>query len=314
MHFSTFDQYQPRESLIHHLDPRVKVVVTVLVILSNVLLPDGAWLAFALSWGMVLMVNHLAGLGARYLLTRSFIALPFALAAVSVIFTVPGNSLFALGIGNTVLAITDAGLLRFVSILLRSWISVQAAIVMTATTQFPDLIHALRHLRVPPILVAILSFMYRYLFVLSDETLRLLRARESRSALPAREYGSSSFRLHPSPFIRTRRGGSLAWRARVAGNMAGQLFLRSYERSDRVYNAMLARGYQGQLLTMNPHEITRRDWVVGSVAVFILIVLQIVGRIPYSVFRFFPKTSEVSPQNHACYSFAEIRPQWQTRS
>jgi cobalt/nickel transport system permease protein len=102
------------------------------------------------------------------------------------------------------------------------------AILLVATTQFPDMMHALRHLRVPSLLVAVISFMYGYLFVLADEVMRLLRARDSRSA-----------RL-----TGYRSGGSIPWRARVAGNMAGQLFLRSYERAP-AYNAMLSRGYTG---------------------------------------------------------------------
>ncbi len=274
MHIHTFDQFQPRASLVHSLDPRVKVLVTLLIILSNILLPDGAWLAFGATWGLLLGINHLASLKSSYLITRSFIALPFALAEVTVLFSLPGNSLFALGVGNSVLIITDAGLIRFASILLRSWISVQAAILMTATTPFPDLIHALRHLHVPTILVAILAFMYRYLFVLSDEALRLMRARESRSARPPRDT-----RFPPEEaYAPARRGGLVLWHARVAGNMAGQLFLRSYERSDRVYQAMLARGYQGQLLTMNQHVITMRDGVVGFTALFVLFLIQLVGR------------------------------------
>ena len=80
-----------------------------------------------------------------------------------------------------------------------------------------------------PILTTIIAFLYRYLFVLTDEVFRLLRARR----IP---FGGRA---------RQRSGGSVAWRAGVAGNMAGQLFLRSYERSDRIYNAMLARGYSG---------------------------------------------------------------------
>lgn len=272
MHLNTFDQYQARVSLIHRIDPRVKVVITVLVILSNVLLPDGAWVAFALSWGVVLGINSLARLGTKALLVRSFIALPFALAAISVIFTVPGNPLFALGVGNSVLVISDAGLIRFASILLRSWISVQAAIILTATTPFPDLIHTLRHLRIPSILVSIISFMYRYLFVLSDETLRLLRARDARSAAPRAGH------VHRVKHA-NRVGGSVVWRARVAGNMIGQLFLRSYERSDRVYTAMLARGYQGQLLTMTPHEMASRDWTLGAFVVIVLALLQFIGRV-----------------------------------
>ena len=93
------------------------------------------------------------------------------------------------------------------------------AILLTATTPFPDLLHALRHLRVPPVLVAIIAFMYRYLFVLADEAERLLRARAARSAgLP----GGGGRRVDRLAGARRR-------------HMAGQLFLRSYERSDRVY-------------------------------------------------------------------------------
>jgi len=263
MHVNTFDRYQSNESLIHRLDPRVKVVVTVLFIVSNVILPDGAWLAFLLAWGMVLLVNILANFNIDYALKRSFIAFPFALAAVTVIFTIPGQPLVAFRLGSWELTVTDAGLIRFASIVIRSWLSVQMAILLTATTQFPDLIHALRHLRVPQVLVAVISFTYRYLFVLVDEAMRLMRAREARSAHPLKGQG----------------GGSIMWRARVTGNMVGQLFLRSYERSDRIYNAMLARGYRGHYQTLNPHVMSANDWLIGGLAIAILVVFQIVGRL-----------------------------------
>jgi cobalt/nickel transport system permease protein len=263
MHAHMLDRYQAGASLVHRLDPRVKVIVTILFIVSNVALPDGAWLAFLLAWALLLASSTLAGLGYGYLLRRSFVALPFALAAITAIFAIPGQPVFAWTVGPWRLVATDAGLIRFASIVVRSWLSVQMAILLTATTQFPDLMHALRHLRVPKLLVAIVSFMYRYLFVLIDEASRLLRAREARSA-----------RLSSG-----RGGGSVAWRARVAGNMAGQLFLRSYERSDRVYNAMLARGYAGQFLTLNPHLMRPRDWVALFLAIVILLLLQLVGRL-----------------------------------
>lgn len=267
MHANVFDRYHEGHSPIHRLDPRVKVVLTLLFVLSNVVLPDDAWLAYALSWGLVLLISMMADLGAGYALRRSFIALPFALAAVTVLVNVPGQPLAAWAFGPWALTVTDAGLERFVSIVVRSWLSVQMAILLTATTQFPDLMHALRHLRVPTLIIAIVSFMYRYLFVLSDEVLRLLRARESRSARPAGSGG----------------GGTLAWRARVAGNMAGQLFLRSYERSDRVFSAMLARGYDGQLLTLNPHAMRRTDWAVAIGTTLVLLVVQLVGRVGFGL-------------------------------
>jgi cobalt/nickel transport system permease protein len=261
MHFNTFDHYITQDSLIHRLDPRVKVVVTILFIVSNVLLPDGAWLAFGLSWGLVLLVNNLAGLASGYAFKRSFIVLPFALAAVTVVFTLPGHLLFTLTLGSWQIAATDAGLTRFASIVIRSWLSVQMAILLVATTRFPDLMHALRHLRLPYLLVAVISFTYRYLFVLVDETLRLLRARAARSAQLTGGKG----------------GGSMLWRARVAGYMAGQLFLRSYERSERVYQAMQSRGYRGHFQTLTPHVMRPGDWVIGAAAVAILLVLQGIG-------------------------------------
>ncbi len=263
LHVNTFDRYQAQESPVHRLDPRVKVVVAVLFILSNVLLPDGAWLAFGLAWGVILLINALARLPLLYAFKRSFIALPFALAAVTIMFTLPGRPLAAFQLGPWALTISDAGLIRFVSIVVRSWLSVQVAILLVAATQFPDLMHALRHLRVPQILVAVVSFTYRYLFVLSDEVTRMLRAREARSARLA---GYTS-------------GGSLLWRARIAGNMVGQLFLRSYERSDRIYNAMLARGYRGHFFTLNPHVMKSSDWLIGAAAVGLIVLLQFMGRV-----------------------------------
>jgi cobalt/nickel transport system permease protein len=263
MHVNAFDRYSPAESLIHNLDPRVKVLVTVFFIVSNVFLPDGAWLAFFLAWVFVLLSSNLSRLGIGYAFRRSYIALPFALIAFTVLFSVPGQPLAGWKFFHLELELTDAGLLRFSSILIRSWLSIQMAILLVATTQFHDLMHALRHLRVPGILVAIISFMYRYLFVLVDEAVRLIRAREARSAVLR---GSKS-------------GGKLLWRAQVAGSMVGQLFLRSFERSDRIYSSMLARGYQGHLMTLNPHEMGSRDWFTGAAAFSFLIALQMIARI-----------------------------------
>jgi len=263
MHSDVFDRYHDIESFVHRLDPRVKVVVTIAFILSNALLPDGAWLAFGCAWLFLLFVNALSNLGIAFTFKRSFVALPFALVAVTVLFSIPGKTLSSFHFLMWNLTITDMGLLRFMSILVRSWLSVQMAILLVATARFPDIVHALEHLRVPTILTTIIAFLYRYLFVLVDEVFRLLRAREARSAAAA---GAKS-------------GGSVMWRARIAGNMAGQLFLRSYERSDRVYNSMLARGYTGHLLTINPHVLRRVDYVAVTLALILILILQVVGRL-----------------------------------
>ena len=261
MHFHAFDQYHFRQSRIHQLDPRIKILVTVGYILSNALLPDGSWLAFSLAWLFVLLINDVADVGLGFSLRRSFIALPFALVAFSAIFSPSGTPLAEWDLGFITLVPTDFGLIRFFSIMVRSWLSVQIAILLVATTQFPDLIHAFEHLRLPRTLTTIIAFLYRYLFVLSNEALRILRARDARSAgLPG-----------------VKSGGSLPWRIKITGSMAGQLFLRSYERSDRIYNAMISRGYTGHIRTLNPHVMDRVDWFILGVSLLALLLIQFVG-------------------------------------
>src|SRR5512140_1327886 len=248
MHSDAFDRYHHGHSPLHNLDPRIKVIVTI---------------AFGLAWVLLLFANYFSGLGIWFTFKRSFIALPFALAAVTVLFTIPGEPVASFHFLRWNLVVTNAGLLRFISIVTRSWLSVQVAILLVAVTEFPKIIHALNHLRVPAVLTTIISFLYRYLFVLPDEVMRIMRARQSRSAAAAG----------------IKAGGSVMWRARTAGNMAGQLFLRSYERSDRIYNAMLSRGYTGHLYTLNPHEMKSRDYFVTAFAIAVLLFIQIIGRL-----------------------------------
>ena len=260
---SSFDRYQTGKSIIHQLDSRVKLVVTFSFILSNVLLPDGSWLVFGLSWGFLLFSIIFSNIRLGFVLKRSLIAIPFALAAFTIIFTLPGEQLASFEVGSWHITVSDTGLIRFSSILIRSWLSVQMAILLTATTKFPDLAHGLRHLGAPLLLIAIISFMYRYLFVLNDEAVRLIRARTARSARIAGHKNTSIF-----------------WRAKVAGNMVGQLFLRSYDRSDRVYNAMLARGFRGEFLTFTSHTMQQTDWLALFFAIIFIISLQIIGMHP----------------------------------
>jgi len=111
--------------------------------------------------------------------------------------------LLTIPLGPWSLTAYQPGLERFLSIAFKSWISVQAAIVLATSTPFPDLLVAMRAVRIPRLLVAIFALMWRYLFVLADETLRMVRARASRSG------HSDQPGLKP--------GGSLVWRARVTG-------------------------------------------------------------------------------------------------
>jgi len=132
VHSNAFDRFHHGHSLIHEIDPRIKVVVTIAFIVSNALLPDGAWIAFMLAWFFLLIANTLSGLGIGFTFRRSFVALPFALIAITVLFSIPGNPIYTFRVLMWKFTITDMGLLRFVSIVIRSWLSVQMAILLVS--------------------------------------------------------------------------------------------------------------------------------------------------------------------------------------
>jgi cobalt/nickel transport system permease protein len=223
------------------------------------LLPVGSFAALGLAWLVVVGLAAVAHVGALRPARRAFIAAPFLLAALPLVFTRTGDPLGTIALGPLTLTISGEGLEQFATIALKSWISVQAALLLAFTTPFHDLVDALRQLHLPRIMVAIISFVYRYLAVLSDEATRMSRARASRSAAA------------PSG----RSGGSIAWRGRVTGSMVGSLFLRSYERSERIYAAMQARGFEGEFRhlhsrSMRPTEYAVLGFVVVACAAFTL--------------------------------------------
>lgn len=262
MHANFLDPYQDRSSPVHSLDARIKLVLVVAFIFTSALTPTGAWPVYILLLAMILSAELLSELGIPFYLKRALLAAPFVLAAVPVIFTLRGEVLITLPLG---LAVTAPGLERFISVAFKSWISVQAAILLASTTTFPDILVAMRALRLPRLLVAIIGLMWRYIFVIVDEVMRMLRARAARS-------GESSMAGY-------RTGGSIFWRSQVTGGMAGSLFLRSLERSDRIYNAMLARGYDGEVRSL-PHPGLRPvDWAVCASFISLFLVLLVMGRL-----------------------------------
>ncbi|MPZ48794.1 MAG: cobalt ECF transporter T component CbiQ [Dehalococcoidia bacterium] len=257
--FAITDRHIAGDSFVHRLDPRAKLVMTFVFIFAVLLTPQARWEIFAAMGTLLVVMTLASGLSPRLVIGRSLLALPFVLAAVPVIFNRPGEPLFEVPVfGWTA---TSEGAEALSSILLRSWLSVLAATLLTATTEPDHILRSLRWLGVPRILVATVSFMWRYIFVIGEEALRLIRAREARSARP-----------------NGKAGGSLLWRGQVAGHMVGSLFLRSLARSERVYVAMQARGYSGELKSMNRFALSRRDVIVVAVTLAAVIVIQTYAR------------------------------------
>jgi cobalt/nickel transport system permease protein len=241
----------------------VKLALVMMFIISVALTPDGAWRAYGLLTGAALAVGVASQLGAGFVQRRAVVVLPFALAAVTVVFSTPGQRLLAIPVFAGELQVTVSGLVRFASIVLKSWLSVQMAVVLTASTPFPDLLRATRDIGLPRVMVAIAGFTYRYIFVIGDEALRMMRARAARSGAPGGKGGRSAL-----------------WRARVTGAMVGSLFLRSIERSERIYDAMVARGYDGEVRSLRSPVLRARDLVTGLAFLLVLVGIQVIARLP----------------------------------
>jgi len=254
------DRYVPRASPAHRADARGKVLLALAFILVVSLLPAGAFVAIGLAWGAILVGSLVARLPLSATSRSAFFAAPFLLAALPLVVTRSGEPLGTVVVGPLSVTISGEGLRLFATIAAKSWVSVQAALLLAFTTPIPELIEALRRLRLPGLLVATIGFMVRYLTVLGDEAGRMGRAREARSADPT-----------------GRGGGSLRWRATVTGHMVGTLFLRSYERSERIYAAMLARGFEGTLLRLPGRPIEPAELLGFALAGLVVALVGLAG-------------------------------------
>ncbi len=263
MHIHFLDPYQHGSSWIHNTDARIKLVLGLALILTIALIAPGTWSIYLLVMVMVVILEFISAVGINYYLKRSLLAIPFILAAFPLVFTVEGATLYAFTLGAWQVPVSLPGVERFASIALKSWFSIQVAVLLTATTPFPELLAAMRALRIPRMLVAILGLMWRYLFVLADEAIRLMRARAARSGTT----------FDPG----TRSGGSLIWRAQTAGGMAGNLFVRSIDRSERIYAAMLSRGYDGEIRSLPQEKMDSFNWAIlvfGGVFICLVLILS----------------------------------------
>jgi len=247
---SFLDQYSDRDSLIHRLDPRTKLLTSLLFILAVVLTPPGRWPVFALYFILVAALLILSRVPLLYVLKRSLVIMPFVvLIAVFIPFFREGEVAGSYNIWLWQLSVTYNGLQVFWNILAKAWLSILSLILLTSTTRFSQLLKGMEKLRLPGVMTMILSFMYRYIFVLIDEVMRMKQARDSRNF-----------------------GGRRLWQLRTIGNMIGTLFIRSYERGERVYAAMMARGFNGHTRTLENLSFRLSDALFALSLGFILIL------------------------------------------
>jgi cobalt/nickel transport system permease protein len=250
MKHSFIDEYSHLNSFIHRLDPRTKLIASLVFILTVVITPAGAWQLFAAYFGIAVIMFALSKLPPLYVLKRSLVIIPFVLLiAVFIPFFKEGEVAGSYNIWLWRISVTYTGLLIMASVVIKAWLSILALILLSSTTKLDYLLNGLSQLGVPRVMILIVSFMYRYIFVLADEVMRVKQARESRNF-----------------------GGSWLHHMKSTGNMLGTLFIRSYERAERVYAAMLSRGYEGQIRTTHKLRFRQADAYFGAVFGVVLVL------------------------------------------
>lgn len=218
MNLGRLDRIARTDSPIHRLDPRAKLI-TALVFIVTVVSFDRYAVAGLIPFFLypAVMVGR-ARIPAGYLFRRILIAAPFAVAVG--MFNPLLDHRILLHIGSVPVS---GGWISFVSILLRVILTVAAALILIATSGLYSVCGAMRSLGAPNVFTVQILFLYRYLFVLAEETLRTLRARSLRD-------------------FRHRHVG-----IRLFGVLVGHLFLRTLDRAQRIHAAMLSRGFAGEI-------------------------------------------------------------------
>jgi cobalt/nickel transport system permease protein len=235
-------------SPIHRLDPRAKIVGFAGITLVGVSTPPHLWPVLAACALALAAIAATARVAPGVVWSRARVVLPLVVFVAVFIPFVRGGERIDVG----PLSVSEDGLTTFASVASKAAIGTVSAVLLGATTSFPDVLHGLERMRAPRLLVLIAAFMYRYLFVIADE------ARRMRVALAARGY-------------RPRH----ALQAAAIGRVAISLFLRTYDRAERVYVAMLARGYAGSTPRLNALVFGRADVLFVAAVAAALVPLRV---------------------------------------
>lgn len=224
--------YVHQHTPVHALPAEVKTLAMVAFVFAVIATPNQQFWAFGAYALLLAGVAAMARIPATTILPRMLVEVPFVLFAVLMPFLGPAPKVEVLG-----LSLSEAGLLAGWGILIKGTLGVVASILLAATTPARDLLLGLERLRVPQLIVQIASFMLRYVHVVGDEMHRMSLARRARG------FEATGIRSWP-----------------VLAHSAGSLFIRSYERGERVHLAMLSRGYTGRMPILSQQATTLADW------------------------------------------------------
>jgi cobalt/nickel transport system permease protein len=239
------DNLSYNDTIIHRLDPRAKLLVTMGFIIVVVSFPKYALTSLVPLFFFPILMVYLAELPVGFLLKKLLIISPFAVFIGIFNPFLDREVLVHLGPFDI-----TGGWISFGSVILRFVLTVGAALVLIATTSFPGICNALDRLKVPRLFVIQLMFLYRFIFVLTEEALRMVRARRMRSV--------EKKRPDLKQFVQ----------------MVGLLFIRTLERAERIYRAMRNRGFDGEIRTVKRLRFTLRDLLFLCLFIMLFVVFR----------------------------------------
>ena len=236
------------DGLLQRADPRVKVVLCLLAIVVAALSRNQIVLLALL--GLTITLALSSGITPGFLVKRVLLGIPLfaAIVYLPAVVLVPGNSVLTVAAGPLHLSVSDNALRGGAIFVTRVAVSVTLAVMLVVTTRWADLLKAMRVLRIPTVFIVVLGMTYRYIFLFLQKVESLFLARASRTV------------------GRSNDGEQRRW----VGNTMGALLSKSFQTSSDVYQAMVARGFTGEMHTLSTFQMRDEDWLMASLGVVIL--------------------------------------------
>jgi cobalt/nickel transport system permease protein len=248
--FDQKDQDSQPRSPWQRLAPQTRVLCVLLLLVAIALTPNARWWTWGLYGWVILAGVCLSRVNLSQLCRRLAVESVFVgVALLGTLFHQGGDVIWRWGW----LQMTTTGVVTLGSVTCKLLLSLMLLNLLTLTTSVPALLQSLQVLKVPPLLIAILASMYRYLDILIEEFTVMRRAALSRNLMAGRH-----------------------WQRLVIGNMIGSLFIRTYDRGDRVYQSMLARGYQGVMQSREVPQLRSCDRIALQLMILVICLGQMI--------------------------------------
>lgn len=247
-----------RPSFLQTFDPRLKLVLFGALLVAAGLAHN--IVTVLIFYAFTLLLAFMSKIPFDFFVRRVWLGIPFFAGIVIIpsLFLVPGKSLLSFPIpgSSAELTISEPALMGAILFVARVGTSVSTAVLLVLTTPWSDVLKALSVLHVPGAFVLILGMTYRYIFLFLHTLDNMLLARKSRTV------GASSGREQ---------------RQYVVASMGG-LLGKSFKMSNEVYQAMLSRGFNGRVRTLNDYGMQPRDWLFGALTLGLIATALLLDR------------------------------------